>query len=334
MKIKHVAAVDVGFRFTNVVKPKTEVVTFPSLVAVARKGFEAELFDQSQTIQVGEQTYVVGEEADTSLNAFHTLDRNRTNLDEFKVLFLSALTRLFPNGGKGLGVITGLPHAELSDSGLVKEKLRGSHRVKLNGKSRLFEIVDVRVIPQAFGTLINEIYNYNGTGLKIQAPELRTETSLTIDFGGYTTGFQKFQGERYISKDSGSIEHGMIEVLHTLIADIKASKLNIDLTLPEADQALRKGFVEIYKRPYDITHISEPILVRATEAVNSKALSLWGKGQTIEHVLLTGGGAHAMAHSFKLLYEHPLVKVVTDPHTANVRGYLLYALGLRGEGIW
>ena len=82
-------------------------------------------------------------------------DRHWTESDEWRSLFLAALTELTQAKRVELRLVTGLPVAFYADRQAVRDRLLGDHRVQReNRHAQTLQVSDCRIIPQPFGRVV------------------------------------------------------------------------------------------------------------------------------------------------------------------------------------
>lgn len=330
-----IIGLDIGYRNVNITDGK-ETIIFPSTIALTRS-VQVESVPGSASydiLQFGGKSYLVGEAAENHSKFFRaTLSRFRTGSEEYKVLFLYALYRLFGKGKQKLQIVTGLPHSDLGDKKEVVKMLQGSHRIKINGKVMAYKVDEVMVIPQPLGTLMGEIFGLENGKLMTVFPDLKHKPCCVVDFGGLTTGFMHFAGA-YSTSKSTSIEIGLASYAIRQLQHEIRRKYDAKISLMAADDALRTGTCLISGKPIDISKLSGPILDEIVQHVVSVAHGLWDDAANIEFIFLTGGGTHLLADRFTKAYNRPNIRKVKTPHIANVKGFHLFGLGMREEGKW
>lgn len=325
--VKQIVGLDIGYRQTKAVCPGEPMLIFPSVVAPdAGPGFETDITGPHEkwNITFKDAHYLVGPEA-LRLNprlVTNTLARERTGSPEFMALVGMALLKLFPNGARDLGIVTGLPHAWLKDTARLQTLLTGTHYFQLgNASAKTYEISEVEVVPQAFGTLTNEAFSYNGTGFSTKNKPLIEKPSAIVDFGGLTTNFQKFDNG-YVHAESDSLETGVVRILEQLGRAI-LTKHDLDLSLAELEKAYINGYIEPRGQTIDILSLLDPIIATQVNIIASHAYTLWS--HDIHSVLATGGGSYRQGAPFIKEYAHPSARIVAQPEQANCAGLLLYA---------
>lgn len=330
-----IIGLDIGYRYTNITNGE-QTITFPSIVALVHSGEVASLpFTKNVDLLAYKgKTYLVGEAAQAHARySRHTLNRFRTESDEYKILFLYALYRLYGGSKRNLKIVTGLPHADMVDKEKVIKVMRGSHRgIKINGKGIHWNVTNVVVIPQPLGTLANEIYAINGKGLLTKNPDLKTKASLVIDFGGLTIGFMRFVNGRYNSERSTSIEIGLAGYASTQLIQAVRQKHHVKISFEVAEEALLTGIILVEGKPVDVSGLVDPILDELIKLAISTAHNLWDDGSGDEYMFLSGGGVHVVADRFTKEFGRDTVRKARNPHLANAKGFYLFGVGLQQEG--
>lgn len=330
--VQKIAGIDVGYRYTVGVHGDARR-KFPSVIALASHGsLDFDLIESKAMIEYLGQRYLVGEQAaHRSRQAERTIDHSRTGTAEYKLLFLTALLGLYPEGGR-VYVVTGLPMGEIHLAGQVENDLSGKHTIRTNGSAAKFDLT-CKVIPQTLGTLTRETFAIEGRTLKVRNADLMRKSSLVVDWGGLTDGYQRFIGRDLIEDQSGSTDTGMVRVLNHLIA-YAAREHNLRLSLDDADEALRTGGIELNTGSLDLTSAIAELLDQKAQASARVAKSYWGDGRQDKYMFMTGGGAYHLPKFFSKYYQHGNAVTVRTPDMANAEGFYIYGLGLDLERKW
>jgi hypothetical protein len=85
---------------------------------------------------------------------------------------------------------------------------------------------------------------------------------------------------------------------------------------------LRQKSVKIFGEIVDLSEMIEIRTREVAEVILSFAHSLWGRGERLDRVILTGGGAISFRSYFSA---YPNLYIPAEPSLSNVRGYLKLA---------
>lgn len=319
------AGVDVGYGYTKAISPLEKVI-FPSVVGTVENiRYQSELARrrEGRISELDGHSYFVGELAQTqSRLQFTLLDRSWIKSRQYRILFLTALGELRTAGGSEeaqFKVVTGLPVEYYQDKEVVAGPILGTHQIKINGRQRELKVVRLKVIPQPVGSLFHLILNSEG---RIQGGEMARSRVGIIDIGYYTTDFVLVDELEFIDKASGSINVGMGTVYQTLARKISEQFGFRNLSLPRVERYLREEALRIHGKRREIRPLAEPVLAETAESILSQARTIWGEGQDLDRVLITGGGAEVLKD---YLSGYPQAVIAEGPVTANAEGFLKYA---------
>jgi len=336
-----VLAADFGFGYVKALALGYKPLCIPSLVGPA----EYDRFPDDDVVpenghstasikvEVDGRWFYVGELAGLqSASRSQTLDPTRTGSTEQKALFHGVASELVRTTDQEIVVICGLPVLDFDErnKAALSKMLRGPHEVKREGRhARAFEVIEVYPMPQALGTLYGLVLDRHG---KLVDGDLADGRVGIVDPGHGTTNFILVDRMRYVETGSGSMQSGMSEALVKIAKDLKR-EYGLDWTnnLTRVDrEAVRMRTVEVKGVPVNVAHIVTPHLADLADTLISKARSLWGEGEDLRTVVLTGGGQVEMAQYFRQVYNH-LRLPGGDPQFCNVVGFLRAGIRRFGE---
>nr|MBI3613957.1 hypothetical protein [Nitrospirota bacterium] len=160
----HSIGLDVGFGYTKAMNG-TKTVLFPSIVSPAVEiMFRSGLEDLSSRldhlrITLDGATFFVGELAlRQGRFAYATLDRVRTQSQEYRLLFLTALALLAESSYEECSVVTGLPVDDFGDRQLIEETLSGQFHLTLGKRELTLDIRHLTVVPQPCGAFMDLLF--------------------------------------------------------------------------------------------------------------------------------------------------------------------------------
>lgn len=281
--------------------------------------FESKLDDGSVYVWGENLREVVSEEA-----IFHTYTHEkRYNNRRYKLLcefILAELAAGYEEDNIEAIVVTGMPSTEISteDNESMKKFLLGTHVVTRNGVEKTIKVVEVRILEQPMGTLLNE-YLIDGKMHR----NLTENTITVIDFGSGTTIIDTYKKMKRVESLSKTIYRGMNHI-YGEIANIVANKFNLKSVDPiQIEEGIRNDFV--LKISGRVQHAFEEIAKEVITETIEKTISDLDRSITvrdqIDEFLVTGGGTEIVGDEFKRIYNQEAVKIVDKPQTANVNGY-------------
>jgi plasmid segregation protein ParM len=178
----------------------------------------------------------------------------------------------------------------------------------------------VTVVPQPFGSFFDQILSPEG----IVRDEQRALVHLgLIDIGYFTTDLAEVKELEFVQKGSGSLEVGVATVLDT-VRRHAAEHWGRQLDLRECEQALHEQKLKVKGQEYGIHTVCDSALREAAAAIAAYAHQLWGGGEALDELLMTGGGG-AVFHK-PLRAEFSQLCLTSAPFLANARGFMRYAL--------
>ena len=334
-----VLGLDIGFGFTKVTDGRNHQI-FKSVVGEAAEaafnntinpGSAAPLGPHRQ-ITIGDESYFVGETAEAgSRGRGFTLDQQQLLSRYARVLAAAAIAPMVPSG-EPLRVVTGLPISFLRRhrDGLTA-LLQQRQQVTLthadgSTEDKQIHIEKVRVIPQPFGALFNNMLNDHG---KPSAQRFITEKLGIIDIGFRTADYAISDRTRYSERGSQSSDAG-ISLAYTAIANSLTEQSGVQVELYRLYEAVERGSIKIKGKRYDLTKLTERAFRSLATRVSNEVNRLWADDWDLDAVVLSGGGSGALLPYLQPLLEHELLPVTEgeDPRLLNVRGYYKYGLHL------
>jgi plasmid segregation protein ParM len=239
---------------------------------------------------------------------------------EWYHLVLSALTELTASS-VGAIIVTGLPVAFYNDKDTVRDRLIGSHRVQRDGRNRqMFNVGDVRVIPQPFGVLLSQALNDSG---RIVDTALATGRVGVIDIGGKTTNILSVDNLEEIGRETSSVSVGAWDVARAIKAHLTDECPDLDLRDHQVVKVIQERQVKYYGEPVSLGTVVDEAVAPLAEQVIAEATQLWNGAASIDAVLITGGGALLMGDQIKAHFRH--ARVVSEPVWANALGFWRFA---------
>ena len=313
--------IDVGYGHTKALSSAGACAVFPSAVGVADpQAFRLQVNGraapraQEPLVCLDGVSYLVGESARRHARTV-VQPRDRAWLDSlpYRILWHAALEHVVP-AEMTISIVTGLPVSFYHD----RERLQQVIRQVL--AQRQITASAVHVVPQPFGSFFDAVLDPQGT--IIDESRILAHLGL-IDVGYFTTDLVEVQELEYVQKGSGSIEVGVATMIDTLRA-VVTEQYGRALSPHEVEQVLRTAHVRLAGREHNVQELCAHAVREVALAIVTYARQLWGSGEQLDQVLLTGGGGPLI---------QPLARdsfaafaVAPTPHLANARGYVRYAL--------
>jgi len=206
--------------------------------------------------------------------------------EETKVLFIAALV-LVADPEEQCMIITGLPISQhtAGEKERLSKLLQGTYYVTLGGVEKYFHIDEIGIVPEGGGAYWDAVLDREG---HVNNVPLTEGTVRVIDIGSRTINYCTINNRKYIDRDSGTLNYGILELQN--MGD-----------KPEPHYC--EGFT------------------RRVLADLSKKWFNHNPGEDI--VLFTGGGSILLKQWLKLHFEN--VIFAEDPVFANALGY--YKMG-------
>jgi plasmid segregation protein ParM len=271
-------------------------------------------------VGVNGYTYFVGDLAIRQSDiASRSLEQNRINDPNTKVLLLTALGLLSQWENQTFNLVTGLPTSYYANYFRAwSQEIKGQYSISLqqNGqvKQKKFAIREAQIVPQPFGTLYDQMLNTLGNTIN---QDLGKMVVGIVDIGFKTTDFAVADKLEFIEHLSASTTTGMANV-HRLLANYLQKKFNLEKADYELDQIVEEGVVRVAGRSEDLSHIKTEIYKQIAQKIINELSSRWDYRQ-FDLIMLTGGGGEALADY--ILPSFSNMVLVENAQYANVRGF-------------
>ncbi len=322
-----VIGLDIGYGYTKAVS-NTGIATLPSVIgpAVTIK-YHDDLAGNGRglTLEADGTAWFVGQQARLQ-SPFTISPRARERDPEVvRLLALAALCQVNANGNT-VRMVTGLPVEWYADREKLARTLTGFHNFTSNGQPQVINIAGVLVVPQPFGSLFRALLS--PMGVLTDSDGLAAGRVAVLDIGMHTTDYALADALRYVEPRSGSIPVAMARV-YELVRRGVTERHSLMLSLQDAEDAARTGFVTVYGRREPVADLVASALEGVAQEVLGEAVTLWGDGRDLLAVLVTGGGGPALLERIRAVYPH--ARLAPNPQTANAEGFYRYALRKFGE---
>lgn len=322
-----VVGIDIGY---GDLKASNSQVTIhmPSVIGAAPTIRYADEWsrDDGDTVTDDQGVWYVGEKALMhSKNIRYIKDRGRTLLPDYRRLLYVALGRLHPKSDDSevepISVVTGLPVHHMGDKDALVELLEGQHRVRTQHSDGMYNIENVSIAPQPYGTLFYNTLDEYGTLID---DTLSTARVLVVDVGRFTTNVITVDRMAYLERSSDSIDSG-VSVIERHLVDC----LEQDYGWPDPRPDTITNIILDDDHTCRIDGKLENLSSAFTEGVNDLAEQvlgligeLVGRGKDIDHLIATGGGGVLLVDALKERYDR--VYLTDDPVMANAVGFARY----------
>lgn len=294
---------------------KSGVKSFPSLVGTL-DATDFSLLEQD-VIAFPDHSVFVGNAAITqSILPYRRESRNWILSDEWYYLFLAALTEVSTATRLEVSIVTGLPLGFYKDKDLLKARIIGMHEIKRAGRTKqVFNVNDVRIIPETFGTHFYVAINEQGN---IQTDLMHKKIGY-LDVGSKTTNFQAVQNMASISKQSGTIDYGCWDIVRSLQGWISNEFPRIQLAEHQVLHAITDGYIMYDGEKVDLSAKVLQYSKNLRNAVDAALSRFWEDDSgSFDAFYVTGGGNTIVKDIMQAKFKQ--ARVVAEPFYANAIG--------------
>lgn len=306
---------DIGHSAVKIADGDTTAI-FPSAATPAVKldTEEAGAAAKADTVTVDGTAYFVGETALIHTNGV-LLDGLRDDwltTAEHAALLASGWARaLRSTGSDDLRLVLGLP-SRLHDT--QHDRLREIAALSLQiDKSR------ISVLPQPLAAFMAMVLDEDGAPSR----DITAERWGIIDIGYYTADFGVVDGGVW-SMAGAKSSNGASQMADALRGAINSTH-GVNLTLRDADKALRTGSVRIYGKVIDLAGAVESAIDLYAKQIMEHAIAAFGQRLSTLDGILVAGGAANVVHA-RLRKEWPHAHAATNPRFAVAEGLRRYGL--------
>lgn len=326
---------DLGYGYVKGVNEAGRIAVFPSLVGNAYERNLKSLFESSFDKRIDNMHLVItnGEKYECfvgelarreSRNVSYAFDEDKINHPNTKALIAASGLLLFPEDGRPVHLVTGLPLEQyIHKKEEFKEMLKDYRTIacfKGDEKVKGIKFDKITIFPQAAGAvyfaIMEDIHRYLVKGSYLGL----------VDIGFKTTDFIVFLVEdRLILREdlSGTIDVGISSIYNTtdkLFTQKTGSKLDV----PELMRLTADGKIFFKGKQLDFTEELKNIKAETTRVIKDRLKAVWGnKLDFFNTVFLSGGGAKDLQEFLTDIYENTVM--VKDPQLANAKGFLKVA---------
>ncbi|MBN1921169.1 MAG: ParM/StbA family protein [Anaerolineae bacterium] len=322
--------IDIGYNATKAVTDRRRT-TFPSAVGSPdRASFTLNGGNESAIVLLSPSHVLIGEEAVQQSRFLNRReDRRWIDSGEWLALFIAALTGLTSGSPVDVEVVTGLPVSFYSDKEQVQQRLLGEHRVQREGRrGQILRVVNARVIPQPFGSLLAEVLDERG---QIQQRDLAQAAVGLIDIGGKTCNLLSVNRLSEIGRETTSVNIGGWNLVRAVRQWLAQHYPGLDdLRDHQLATAIQARTLHYYGEPVkDFPAVVNDLAADLARQILSEASHLWNGGATLDAILVTGGGALLLGEHIRRHWTH--ARLVSEPVYGNAVGYWKFARRLWGK---
>ena len=326
----NIIGIDIGFGFTKVTNGEREGI-FKSIFGDGRQIQFREQFlgsvgtESMLHMDIDGHEYFVGElaELQSDLRSF-TLDQDQFVADFTKILAVAALTQVVESNSS-VRVVTGLP---ISYYKRHREQLaaivKGQHTAEVFDAAGhktpvATTVTHIRVIPQPFGSLFNALLNESGD---VADRRLVAEKVGVIDIGFCTTDYTIADKTRYSEHGSRTSNAGISRAFENIAGQVK-EQTGVDVELYRLYDAVSRGSIKVRGQTINLTPMVEAAFDNLASSISSEVDRLWADDWDIDQILVTGGGATALASYLKTRLQGDVIlpQEAADSRFSNVHGY-------------
>ena len=326
-------AVDLGYGRIKA-EAESKRLNYPSLVSdfnglAFTSGEETSDDLDRLAVEYEGEKFFLGEMARRQGAARATLDQDRFIDLEGMALLAGTLTRFTKPGKQVVNLVAGLPvtfYAKMEDT--YKKAIQGKHEVTIltpdgkEGENYTFRIDEIRLMPQPFGSIFNELLSEDGG---IEKPSYGTGNVGVIDIGYNTLDLCRADELEFIERKSRSFSNTGMHSAYVEISKSLYEAFKVEVSEEHLENAVRERKFKAGGRVYDINNIIETAYKNVAERVVSKIRNTWNDLWNVDRILITGGGAPALGDYIGSALEHEGVVICNDDAIyTNVRGYYKY----------
>lgn len=324
---------DLGNGFSKV-RSSTKRFSFPSVVSVEDEtatGFQAMGLSSNTDflMEYNEKRWAIGATVFThGLMPVTIAHRSRIKTEFYRVLFAAALAQGIRKSAT-VSAIVSLPPAAYWDRERQKDIIAGDYKVRFDGKTLTYEVPrqTLRVVPEGFGTAA--LFCLDGSGQVRDSRLFESEVGI-VDVGTYTTDFIQLSKMKLVRSGTDGIPHALADI-HTKVRTYVASQ-GVDLDVYQADEVLRQGYFLQGGKHISIAEQRQAWSRELSQVISGRIRSLWGGGDAVEVILVSGGGspyvAYILAEEFDHIDQVNYKQTKVETWETNCEGAYRYALFL------
>jgi plasmid segregation protein ParM len=338
-----ILGIDIGFGFTKATDG-SDTIIFKSLYGDATEiQFWVDFQDRALTdyfhVTIDGKSYFVGDlaEQQSSVISF-TLDQERM-ISDFMKLFVLTVAGVMSDSSlpseAPLRIVSGLPVSFFRQyHDRFRDALKGRQTVTFHNpdgsrKVKQFSIEEVALLPQPMGSILNTVMAPDGT---IADRDFARSKIGVVDIGFRTTDYTIIDRMRYVERSSRTLDTGIAKAFG-IIANKLRENAGVNVELYRLYNAVDAGSIKVRGQGFNIGKIRDQVYGQLAGSVVGDMDRLWANDWDVDHILLTGGGAMALAPHIQPLISGSIrpSKDGDDSRFNNVMGYLKYGKYLWGR---
>ena len=331
--------IDLGYGFTKIVAQENGEINhykLPSVVGEYRDlDYKMDIAKDEDdlsniVVNVDGEKYFVGDIANRQSDIVY-FSLNEDKFDERSTMImmkagLALATLGSESSSSSVNVVTGLPVAFYSKhKDKVTSKMKDNHGLSISKdaadtfQTKNIDVQNVRVVPQPFGTMFNEILDENG---ELVNEELAKKDIGIVDIGFKTSDITVARSLEYIDNQSMSTTTSM-STAFKIIQDKLMEEFGVTKPIYKLDEIVRKGSINIKGKSYNIENIKDYAYRVVAEKIVGEVTNLWTNIWERDQIILTGGGGHQLGEYIKKRLDN--CELAETPQEANTFGYLKLA---------
>lgn len=291
-------------------------VCFPSVIASAGRQVAGALRHAPVATVAGQGRYWTGLDAQLSGNPITIMSQNRLADPRFiPALLAGALDRMGHLNGSGRGVfVSGLPGSQSLDADLCRAL---AELLRLATPSDM--IAKMKIIGEPLGLAYAYLLDNNGQ-LVGEADDLASGRIGVADLGHRTVDLAELLRLGLVDRSFRTFDLGTSKPLGE-IAPMLAARIDRDVSLLDADFAVRDRAVRVNGKPMSLPRSWDAPLIENGKAIAARMRESWGSGTQFDRILLGGGGAELESVTAQITKAFPQAVVVERPQIAIALGY-------------
>jgi plasmid segregation protein ParM len=329
--VRQLIGLDIGYGFVKVTNGIVGY-SFPSVVGDGHIKSSFSLGGNNLppindlTVGMNNRLYFVGKSAIRhSKFVYRNLAISRSDVNDFNILFFTALSLFCDKNLNEFSVVTGLPAERMYLAEELRNRINNyvSFIVYHDNTPQevKIDLTDLAIVPQPLGTYWSQMLNPKGKVVK----SLAGRTGV-IDIGFGTTDLAAVEDGEYIPSKSRTIGTGIATTYNEIRTNIMAEH-GLEKETYALDEAVIKRHINIGGEHVDISRIVDEAFAKLALNIAVEVNSTWSVAEH-DNILVTGGGGQAI--SSHIMQHLPRVRCVPDSLGANSQGYLAWANRLWG----
>jgi hypothetical protein len=346
----HLIGLDIGFgqlKWMSNQSPVAQVIPSGVLAGAKvpdNKRFSFDTVDVNNlVVSTDDGTYFVGKYAldVPSDGSKRTQINDRANDPASRVLFQTGIGLSLPHesGDYEVFVVTGLPNADydlsirehlesfLNRSFSVTFHLSSTHTITKNIK-----VVGAEVVRQPEGAVTYSQLRFDKNTFLDTTDNAREMVGL-IDAGHFTTDYALFRQANIIEDSNLSGSTVAVTSVYNnlktkLISYFDEFGFRFKVDDKKLDTIIRTGVITYAGKEHDVSHLVEEASREVAKVIAKNVLDAWGdEVNSLESIILTGGGAYVFAEYLKEEFEARRTQgfsIIENPEFSNVTGFYMY----------